>query len=102
MDDRWDWDVWSGDEVCTLHTTSDGDKKNRRVSSMLVSRHVRTLSADSKYPFSFCVCGLDVENLLDTRRDDIFCLPWIHELGTIVTYATPRWSCGDGRKEMAC
>ena len=23
--DRWDWDVWSGDEVCTLHTTSDGD-----------------------------------------------------------------------------
>ena len=30
-------------------------KKNRRVSSMLVSRHVRTLSGDSKYPFSFCV-----------------------------------------------
>ena len=24
---------------------------------------------------------LDVENLLDTRRDDIFCFPWIHELG---------------------
>ena len=45
---------------------------------------------------------LDVENLLDTRRDDIFCLPWIHELCTIVTYATPRWSCGDGRKERAC